>query len=260
MTTTRRALDQGFKSYGATLETTEAPFDPVGGTGDPNDSAVYLARPGIDFLRPWLAVRNGPAFQWPLGMEGFSLVIDPTLGTHKFIGDNAVTLDVLHAGEEHLTLSGSFPGASAPALLQALRDVVYRNAREEGKILYVPEIMSHAQRVQVNHAEFSRAETDRGRDLTYSVEFIRIGIVGSKITSAIPISPTPASANKGTASRSVSVDGIHNTLRKIAQWQTGDAAKWRTFYVANETYFAKKKIPLAKVPDKKLPIGLVIFY
>lgn len=255
------ALDQGFRRYKSTLETTSAPFNPFTGVGDKTDDSMYIVEPGVAFFRPWLAIRNGPAFQWPLGMEGFSLTIDPTLGIHKFIGDNKVVVDVVHSGEEHLTLSGNFPGDSAPDLIQALRDVVYQDAPEEGKILYVPEIMSHAQRVQIVHAEFSRGEDQRGRDTTYSIEFVRMGLAADNPdTTTTPTTPNPKTGAKGKTTKSIKVDAKHNTLRKIAAWKLGKSSNWRTVYNANSAWFVKRNVPLAKAPDYRIPLGTTIHY
>lgn len=258
---TQKALDQTFRSIGAKLETTAAPYDPVAQTGNPNDTASYVLRPGVNFVRPWLGIRNGPAFQWPLGLEGFTLSIDPLLGIHKFIGDNAVTVDVLHAGEEHFTMQGSFLGLSAPALIRALRDVVYQGAGSEGKILFIPEIMSHAQRVEVVHAEFSRAQDSRGKDADYSIEFVRLGTLNAISSLVAPIIPTPqvATGKKAKSSKSIQVDAKHNTARKIARWKLGDATKWRTIYNANEKFYNNNNVKLAKAPDYRIPNGTKIY-
>jgi hypothetical protein len=259
---TTSAMDQTFRTLNAKLETTAAPYDPISGVGDPQDTAVYLVRPGVNFIRPWLAIRNGPAFQWPLGMEGFTLTIDPTLGIHKFVGDNAVTVDVIHRGEEHITLSGNFPGSSAPALIRALRDLVYQGAPDEGKILFLPEVMRFAQRVQVVHAEFSRTEENRGRDASYSIEFVRLGQLNSLTKSIVPVisSPQVVTGKTAKSTRSVSADAKHNTLRKIALWKLNDARKWRTVYDANQKFFVSHSIPLAKAPDYRLPAGLKVYF
>lgn len=254
-------LDQGFRRYKATLETTAGPFNPFSGSGSPKDDAQYILEPGVAFFRPWIAVRNGPAFQWPLGIEGFNLSIDPTLGIHKFIGDNKVAVDVIHAGEEHFTLNGSFPGDSAPRLIQALRDVVYHGAGEEGKIMYIPEILTHAQRVQVVRAEFTRDQDGRGRDHSYSLEVVRIGMADKNPVITTQPSPTnPRVGAKGKSSQSINVDSKHNTLRKIAAWKLGSSDRWRTVYDANSKFFIKKSIHLAKAPDYRLPLGMKVYY
>jgi hypothetical protein len=255
------ALDQGFRRYNSQLETVSAPFDPHTGIGDEDDPARYVARPGVDFFRPWLAIRNGAAFQWPLGMEGYSLVIDPTLGLHKYIGDNKVVVDVIHAGEEHLTLSGSFPGNSAPDLIQALRDVVYQDAPDEGKILYVPEIMAHAQRVQIVHAEFSRGADARGRDADYSIEFIRLDTADQIVDPAAnPTLNTPAKPNRGKSARAISADSGHNTLRKIAAWKLGSSSQWQAIYRLNDKWFTSRNIQMSKAPDFRIPNGTTVYY
>lgn len=257
------ALDQTFKAYGSKLETVAGPFNPYSKTapGDKNDSAVYLMEPGVAFLRPWIAIRNGPAFQWPLGLEGYDLVVNPLLGIHRFLGDNKVDIDVLHAGEEHFTMTGNFPGNSAPALIQALRDVVYQSSGDEGKILFVPEIMSHAQRVQIVNFQASRDQGARGKDATYSLEVVRVGIANKNPNvKTHPPAIQPKPGNKGKSAKSIHVDAKHNTLRKIALWKLGSADKWRTVYNANQKWFVSHKIQLSAAPNYRLPIGTVIHY
>lgn len=257
----KRTSDQGFTSYGAKLITTAAPFDPSTSTGNKNDTARYAARPGVDFLCPWLAVEDGVAFQWPLGVEGFSLTNDPKTAVHSFIGDNGVRVDVLNLSEEHITLSGNFLGTSAPELIQALRTVVLADAGKSGsKILYVPKILPHSVRCQVVHSEFSRNDSDRGYDAAYSIEFVFVGApVVSKGGVAVPKQQTTA-PKKGNSSRSVTVNAAHNTLRKLAAWKLGSASNWRQLYNANETWFTKRNIQIAKAPDYRLPIGAVFYY
>lgn len=255
------AHDQGFRRYKATLETTAAPYNPFSGSGSESDDAQYILEPGVAFMRPWIAVRNGPAFQWPLGIEGFQLAIDPVLGIHKFIGDNKVAVDVIHSGEEHLTLNGNFPGDSAPKLIQALRDLVYRGTGEEGKILYIPEVLTHAQRVQVVHAEFSRDQDGRGRDHTYSIEVVRIGMGDlNPVVTTQPTPTNPKTAPRGKSSKNINVDSKHNTLRKIAAWKLGSSSNWRTVYDANSKFFISHTIQLAKAPDYRLPTGMKVYY
>lgn len=253
-----KVQDQGWVALGASLETLSAPYNPFDKSGDPDDPARYLARPGVDFLRPWLAVSNGFAFQWPLGLEGYNLTIDPTLGIHKFIGDNAVVVDVLHAGEEHFTMSGTFPGSSASDLIQALRDVVYQSAPDDfGKILYIPSIFTFAQRVHVNHAEFNRDAGTFGDDASYSIEFVRIGTT-KEVTGNI--APVTTSAPKGKGARNVKTTSTYNTLRKVAAWKLGSALNWRSIYNLNELYFTKKHIPLSQAQGFRLPIGTTLYF
>jgi hypothetical protein len=255
------ALDQGFKHVKAKLRTTSSPFDPWTGRGDKLDPAQYIVKPGVNFMRPWIAIRGGDAFQWPVGLEGYRTVVDPSLGIHRFIGDNAVVVDVMHAGEEHFSMTGSFPGDSAPDLIKALKAVVYAKSTDEGKILWLPEIVSYAQRVHVANAEFSRDEDARGRDARYSIEFVVIGHTSLSLDpEPEPTASPPFQNNKGRAPRHFKVNSKYNTLRKIATRIYKDAKKWHLLYNANEGYFVKNKIPLSKAPTYKLPNGLSLIY
>jgi len=247
------AKDQQWEQVGAHLLTKAAPFDPWSGHGDEDDDAHYLARPGVDFMRPWLAVQNGPAFQWPLGMQGYSDVITASLGIHRYLGDDGgVDIDVLHPGEEHITLSGYFAGDSAPENIIALRDVVKYQPAPGGKILYIPEIAHNPWRVQVATAEFDRSIDEKGRDNTYQIEFVRMGLVRSIDTGGIV--PTPAGAH------TVRVNAKHRTLRSIAKWKLNNSNKWRILYDQNHKWFEKHHVSYHKAPNYRLPIGLKLHY
>lgn len=253
--------DQGFREFDAKLLTTEAPYNPFTKRGVASDSAWYIQQPGINFMRPWLAIRGGAAFQWPLGLQGFSLSIDPTLGIHKYIGDNAVAVDVVHAGEEHFSMSGVFPGDSAPALIRALKDIIYKGSPKEGKLLWLPEIVTFVQRVQVVRASFDRDQESRGQDATYSIEFVRMGIAKVKFDpNPVPPKVQPTHPARGKKSRSIKVDAKHNSLRKIAAWKLGSSTKWRSIYNANSKWFIKNAVQLSKAPDHRLPIGMRVFF
>jgi hypothetical protein len=249
----------------------KAPFNPFikegnPQRGDPDDPAAYTRNPGVHFYRPWLASNdkfNGPAFIWPLGLEGFSLSIEPQLGIHRFIGDNAVVVDVTHLGEERFTMSGSFPGDSGPDNLRALRQIVYLATPKLGKVLYVPHILPYAQRVTVARASFTREQDDRGQDLSYEIEFIRTGILDigkyggePKIVDA----RAPGTGGPQKGSRSIQSDAKHNTLRKIAEWKLGSSKKWSVLYDKNEEWFHKRGVAASKVPDYHLPVGTKVFY
>lgn len=254
------SIDQGFVAYGAKLFTPAQPYDPFTKKGGPDDDAHYTRRPGIDFMRPWLAIDNDIAFQWPLGVEGFTLTTDPVLGSHSFIGDNKVVLDVINTGTEQITLAGSFPGDSAPSLLQALREVV-RRAAPKGKILFIPELMSHAQRVQVGHAEWSRDQQGRGRTLNYSIDVQIIGIAGDTGSPPYTVQDVPTTAaNKGNPARFAKSDSTHNTLQKIALWKLHASSKWDQLYKLNEPWFIAHGIPKSQAPSYRLPLGTTVYF
>lgn len=254
----------------------DGPFNPFADEknhevrGDPDDSVVYLSEPGVNFYRPWISVPNGRAFVWPLGVEGFSLSIDPSLGVHKYVGDNAVKVDVIHKGEERLTLNGSFPGKSSIGAFRALRDIVYADTPERGKVLYVPHLFTYTQRVVIGATRFDRGDTDRGTDLTYSIECIRLG-PGTKTheDALIDVEPIPgqtdktSGANGGSgkgAHRVFTVNGTYDTLRKIAAHKLGKANKWRTLYNKNSRYFIMHSVPAHLAPDHHIALGTKIYY
>lgn len=253
-------VDQGFEIYGAHLLTKAAPYDPFSNTGGKDDDAYYMARPGVDFMRPWLAIEEDAAFQWPLGVEGFTLTTDPVLGTHSFIGDNKVVVDVIHTGAESLTLNGSFPGDSAPILMQSLREVVRRVA-PNGKVLFVPELMTHAQRVQVSHSEFDRDSGGRGRTLSYTIDFQILGLAGKTGSPPFTAEDVQTTAPpKGNSARTVKVDSKHRTLRKVAQWKLGKSTLWEQIYRLSEAWFINNSVPKSQAPDKILPLGLTLYF
>jgi hypothetical protein len=253
------ALDDGFKQVKAKLITANQPFNPWTGGGDPFDDARYIVKPGVNFMRPWIAIRGGDAFQWQGGLQGFTLAIDATLGIHKYIGDDDVKVEVIHASEEHFTLSGNFLGDSAPDNIQALTSIVRQKAPTEGKILWLPEVVTYAQRVEVVRAEFTRADEDRGRDFRYSIEFVRMGTIDLALDPE-PEEVIPQPTEKVRPKRSVKVDAKHNTLRKIALWKLGSSKRWRIVYNANMPWFVKRRIALMKAPDYRLPRGTRIYY
>lgn len=225
--------------------------------GDENDDAYYTLLPGVNFWRPWLRVPSGPAFVWPLGIEGFSLSVEPQLGVHRYIGDNAVVVDVTHKGEERFNLSGNLPGNSGPENARALRDVVYADTPRLGKVLFIPGILPYAQRVVVASFNTSRGEDDRGEDLTYSLDVVRIGY--DPTYQAEPrygeeaSQPTKGvSAGKGAAAFTTTAK--YNTLRKISMLKKRD---WNQLYNKNAKLYAN--VPFPKVPDHKLAVGTKVY-
>lgn len=248
----------------------EGPFNPFTNEGDPNDTVQYVLAPGSNFYRPWISVPGGRAFVWPLGVEGFGVSIDPQLGIHKYIGDNAVKVDVIHKGEERLTMTGSFPGLSSIGAFRALRDIVYADTPEKGKILYIPHLFTYTQRVVIAQARFDRGEDQRGTDLTYTIEFVRIGPgptpPQTNKVDAVP-QGTKRSKNSGAkggsgsgAHRPFKVNGTYNTLRKIAALKLGSVSKWRTLYEKNQGTFRRLGVAAHLAPNYRIPLGTVVYY
>lgn len=246
---------------------TEGPFNPFTGGGDENDTVQYILAPGANFFRPWISVPGGRAFVWPLGVEGFTVSVEPTLGIHKYIGDNAVKIDVIHKGEEHLTLSGSFPGVTSVKAFRALRDIIYADTPEKGKILYIPHLFTYTQRVVVASANFDRGADDRGTDMNYTIEFVRLGpgqavhenqIIDAEPQGLATAKTTGAKGGSGKGThRPFKVNGTYNTLVKIAALKK---STWRVLYDKNQAVFRKLNVPAHLAPNKRLPLGTVIYY
>lgn len=247
---------------------TDFPFNPFprdskgksAPTGDPSDPARYVLQPGVDFEQPWLAVPKGPAFIWPLGTEGVSGHITPVVGIHRYIGSKKVDTDVVHIGDEHVTMSGTFPGNTAAANMRALRNVVNAVEPREGKVLGLPGILAVALRVTVTDFAWSRDEQARGDDFTYTIEMVIKGGINGPLDDITPadLVGNGAAANKGTPPNTFLVTATANTLRKIALIIYNDNNKWKDLYTKNKSLF--KAVPMANVPTKVLAQGTKIFY
>lgn len=232
------------------------------------DSARYILAPDDEFARPWLAIPGSPGlcFVWPVGTEGFTFEIDPTLATHKYLGDNQVDVQVVHVGEEKITLTGTFPGQSSNENMNALRDIILRGTPERGKILHLPLVLPKYQYVVVESSSFDHAEGDMYQDIHYSIAFIKIG-TGKTATNKVPstarqnpITSVKKKSARGKPSRSYIVNSKNNTLRKIAAALRRGPNGWQELFNKNKAYFVKLKVPTHLVPDKKLPVGLKVYY
>lgn len=237
------------------------PYDPWSKTGDPDDTAYYVRQPGEGFLRPWLAIEGGIAFLWPLGIEGFSLSVEPTLGIHKYIGDNHVKIDVMHLGEERISLSGSFPGVTAKDAMQALYKVVKAKTPDNGKLLYLPFVLDYTRRVTVASFRTDRSEDMRGEDLTYSIDFV-VSDFGpeapAEVTNDDIVDQQGSPPNtSGSTSRRFTVTSKYNTLRKIASLKK---VGWESIYNKNRVYFDKNLIPMYAAPNAPIKLGTKLYY
>jgi hypothetical protein len=239
-------------------DTLTQPTKPV---GDKRDSAVYMAKPGVEFYRPWISNPNGRSFVWPGGVEGFTCRIDPNLGIYRFLGGNAVAVDVTHRGQETITLGGVFPGYSSVDAFLTLRDLVYEELPDHGFILYVPHLFTHTQRVFVQHASFDHPSAERTRDLTYSIDFIKVAtgsiVKDPRIPTMIP-NPGHHLSPRGKPARVFVANAKINTLRKVARAKLKNAKRWDELYRKNEKFFKKNHVAMHKVPDYRLPQGTKI--
>lgn len=232
------------------------------------DSARYVLAPDDEFARPWLGIPGKPGicFVWPVGTEGFSIVIDPVLGVHKYLGDNQVDVQVVHVGQENITLTGTFPGQTSNENMNALRDICLRQSPERGKVLHLPLVLPKYQYVIVENAQFDHAEGDMYQDIHYTISFVKVGTgknAATKTPSTGKQNPTTTVKKvspKGKAARSFTVTSSFNTLRKISSHLGRGSNGWSELFTKNKTWFVKNKVPTHLVPDKKLPLGMKVYY
>lgn len=224
------------------------------------DSAKYIVQPDDDFVRPYLAVPNGRAFVWPVGIEGFELTDTPEVGKHKYLGGVGLDVDVTHRGEGQIALSGTFPGWTSQDNLLNLRDIVYAVAPRNGKILYLPGVLDTIQFVVVTTSVFTHAEDERTQDITYSLTMAILSD-GAKIKS--PTQPGQGDTdNPKRGKRKFQVTSTTNTLRKIAAKVFANPSRWTDLYAiqANAAFFNKRNVPQHNVPDYKLPTTMVVYF
>lgn len=241
-------------------------FPPAAGSfGGLPDSAAYVRIPDKDFRRPWLGIPGYKAFVWPVGVEGFELGVDPMIGKHKYLGENGVEVEVTHVGEESIVLSGSFPGRTSAANMNALRDIIMQPTPDRGKILYLPLVLPKYQYVVVETSRFTRGQEERFMDINYTISFVKVG-TGKKITDirshqGTDASQIPNTANdRGTPPRTFIVSDVVNTTRKIAAVIFDDPMLWNQIAQPNKDWFVSARVPLAMVPDYRMPIGLALHY
>lgn len=216
------------------------------------DTARYLLDPDDDFPRPYLLVPGWRAFIWPLGVEGFEIQDQATLGRHKYLGEIELDVDVTHKGETGITLSGIFPGHTSVANMQALRQVFSVDTPERGKVLHLPGILPNLQYVVGETFTYTHAEDERSQDIAYSCSFVKVG-TGPKAKAAAPAGNTARTTKKFVS------NSRYNTLRKIA---TRLKMSWTNLYAvkANAAWFDKRNISSHRAPDYRLPNGTVIYY
>lgn len=201
------------------------------------DTARYLRRPDADFYRPWIAnPPNGSAFIWPLGIQGFTYSSQATTGIHHYIGDNDVDVDVVYPDELHITLTGHFPGRTAPEFMQALRSVALEQSSEDGKILALPGIDDNISFVKVISSSFTHDENDFTTTIAYSIEMIKVGAGGHlDLSKLLPtkLNPTTKKKPKGKSSRQTTTKQGKQTLRQISKGVYGSAAANYMLSLAN---------------------------
>lgn len=226
-----------------------------------DDSAKYLLQPDLDFSRPYLAIPGTPrAFVWPLGIEGFELSGNTTLGIHRYLGEIELDVSIVHKDEMHIRLSGIFPGWTSVENMNALRKIYDADTPERGKILHLPGILPELQYVTGENFTFSHADDERTQDIQYQISFVKHDSrpyrKGERPRKPYPVRKRP----KGYGRRFFVVTARYNTLRKIAYklWHNGN--RWTELYILNGKWFDKRDIPTHSIPDYRLPRGMKVRY
>jgi hypothetical protein len=231
------------------------------------DEARYILMPDAEFDRPWIASpqgSSGPAFVWPLGVEGFSFSSNATAGIHHYIGDNDVYVDIVYPDEYHLVLNGVFPGNTSPQLMSLLRQVILHQPDPPGiKLLSIAPAAALIQRVRVINHSFTRDAGDTYTRINYSIECIRTG-TGSAALSTIDAIPDPDPSNsqlRGSALGRHTVKSIQDFpgLASLLYKSNGLPAQMQLWSL-NEAKMESLSIPLFKIPYALIPVGTVINY
>jgi hypothetical protein len=260
----------------ATPHPPEIDFDArIGATLDPGifvrsrDSAKYVIG-RARFQRPTLSVPKGDTFEWPNGVEG--LRIQGSIGNarHKYIGDNADVVQVMHRDSRTIEMSGMFTGITASANVRALMAVITAVSPTGYWILSLPPggdkgVITQTQQVNIDNYEFDHAWDDRTDSWNYTITFIRVGI-GKKITPPKNVTTSPKNPGttrttpRGTPSRVFTIHAGGRTLRAAAQLVYHNPERWKEIYNKNLKVLNSLNIPLHILPTKNLPLGLKLHY
>jgi hypothetical protein len=249
------------------------------------DTAAYLVDPGsvrapgkhsagmLANARPYLVAGNS-IFVFPVGVEGFNRAGTATIGSHKYLGDNAIDGVTTHYEEARITLRGTFPGLTAQQTMVDCINVLRAQTPDHGLILYAEGVFGREQYVLAETWEFDHAEDDRTHSIEYTITFIRIG-EGRKITdsrSAVPPpNPTVGTTTKGKPTRIFTAKDGAQTLRAIAAIvYSGDSSKWTQLVDLNAGQLADWQrgnalnamygLPTYQLPTFRFPIGTQFRY
>lgn len=200
-------------------------------------------------------------FAFPVGLEGFEIDGQVSLGIHKYFGDNNVDARIMHREEGRITMSGLFPGKTAMSNYIACRDLLMSQPPERGMLLYAEGAFGREQYVLPEAWNFTH-ETEIGdSSIGYRITFIRLG-VGKylKDPSGSPPPANPSVSNqtpKGNA-RIWKVTSGSRTLRSIAQIVYGNAEKWPIIVDLNKD--RTDKFAPYQLPYHVWPIGTEFRY
>lgn len=232
--------------------------------GHEDDPAKYVIE-RRRFERPSISVPGGPSFEWPLGVEGIVISGSATLAEHKYIGDNAVVLQVMHRDDRRIILSGMFAGVTGSENVRDLLEVVEADTPAAGKVLTLPAIiLPKNQLVMVENYNFEHMQDDRNDSWTYTITLRRTGVRGlvkkPKVINT-PVNPNSKKPkNKGKSGRVFTVRNGARTLRAVAKIVYKNDLRWREIYNKNQKALNKLDTPLHELPIKTLPLGMKLEY
>jgi hypothetical protein len=210
-------------------------------------------------------------FVWPSGIEGLRRSGSSTLGIHKFLGRDFVSVSEVHKDEAHIEMSGTFAGRTSRNNMIDLINVLIAPG---AKSLYLPGALRNVQKVYCLDYDFSHAADDMTHSFDYTITFVRT-LVGptiqarSQAASLANLSSQPRSnqsaAVKNTSERTIAVKDGNLTLRAIANSVYGDPNQWKTlldlnanvFNTYNPQYSTVNPFQLALA---RLPLGTVLQY
>lgn len=252
--------------------------------GDGSDPAAYLIDPGrvtgpgahsrgmLEWARPYIVSGNS-IFVFPVGVEGFNRAGSATIGSHKYIGDNAVDGVTTHYEEGRITLRGTFPGTTAQPTMVECINVLRSITPDHGLVLYAPGVFDKEQYVLAETWEFDHAEDDRTHSIEYTITFLRIGegrAINNLSGTTPQQNPSTGTTTKGKPTKVFTAKDGAQTLRAIAGIVYGNADKWTQLVDLNAGQLADWQrgnalnamygLPVYKLPTFRWPIGTKFRY
>jgi hypothetical protein len=240
---------------------------PKGVFGRSQDPAKYVVERSR-FTRPTLEIPGGAKFEWPNGVEGMRVAGQVGNARHKYIGDNADVVQVMHRDSRTIEMTGQFNGITGSENVRDLVEVITAVSPKGYWILTLPSgvLPTKVQYVNIDSYDFDHPFDDRMDAWNYTISFIRIGVgknVTKKKTVASPSNPIAKNkvvANKGVGTRTFTTHAGGNTLRAVAKLVYDNPDRWREIYNANIKALTALNIPMNILPTKPLPLGLKLKY
>jgi len=228
--------------------------------GRTTDPAKLLIAPSR-YVRPYL--KSGALkFEWPLGVEGLRVAGQASVAEHRYLGDNALVVDVTHLDARRIEMRGLFPGMTGAENVRDLLEVIIDENPPDGKELWLPGIFPKTQFGVVESYEFTHEETDATDSWMYVMTFIRTGVGKKKASPARRPSPTnptttrkPKKKPKGQPAKKHTVKSAQGSVKSVAKQMYGDADRWLQVYENNREVFQGMGIPMHETPTAILPPG-----